>query len=187
MSRCLHAFRAQVLWACVPLCLCFERVLIFLSALRAFSCLCPLLAFTFFNAHSFCYAPYVLLFFYAFLYLHFIRALRAITFWRALVAFIYFTWRDFLRAYVIFMYIVIKITEINELAHGCLSLALLNSVICQCFSSVLSSIKFEFSFLKQKILITFHPEASTWPFERLKCYLERETERMLKSFTIRRH
>ena len=40
-----------------------------------------------------------------------------------------------------------------------------------------------FRFLKQKILITFNADEKTWPFEKLKHYLEGEIQGMLKSFT----
>ena len=70
---------------------------------------------------------------------------------------------------------------------------LLNSVIYQRLSSVLTSIKFvSYSawllvFLKRKILIDFNAEEGTWAFERLEHYLERENQGMLKSFSIRRN
>ena len=82
------------------------------------------------------------------------------------------------------MYMLVKLTQINEFTYDSSSLPLLNSVIYQRLLSIFSSIELvaysEF-FLKGKILIAFNAEESTWPFERLEHYLEREIQGMLKS------
>ena len=56
-------------------------------------------------------------------------------FLRAIIAFI------FLRAFILFIYMIIKLTQINELTYVRSSLLLLNSVIYQRLSSIFTSIK----------------------------------------------
>ena len=56
-------------------------------------------------------------------------------FLRAIIAFI------FLLAFILFIYMIIKLTQINELTYVCSSLLLLNSVIYQRLSSIFTSTK----------------------------------------------
>ena len=62
------------------------------------------------------------------------------------------------------MYMLVKLTQINEFTYDSSSLPLLNSVIYQRLLSIFSSIELvaysEF-FLKGKILIVFNAEEST--------------------------
>ena len=73
--------------------------------------------------------------------LHFLRALHVLIFLRALRALIFLRVFIFLRVYILFMYILTNLTQINERTYICSSLLLLNSVIYQCLSSIFTSIK----------------------------------------------
>ena len=92
--------------------------------------------------------------------------------------------------YILFMYKLINLTQINELTYDC-SLFILPIIEFNHLSMFIKYFHFYktrvifcliFSFLKWKILIIFNAEEITWPFERLEHYLERETHGMLKSF-----
>ena len=115
--------------------------------------------------------------------LHFYACLMCFHFFACLTRHHFFTCLHFLCAFNLFMYMLIKLTQINEL-YLCSSLLLLNSVIYQRLSSILTSTKFMsysawfFLFLKQKMLTIFNSGESTWPLERLEHYLKREIQRM---------
>ena len=81
--------------------------------------------------------------------LHFLHALRSFIFYMPYFPsfFTCLTCLHFLRAfivlhaYILFTYMLIKLTQINEFTYDCSSLLLLNSVIYQLLSSIFTSIK----------------------------------------------
>ena len=110
--------------------------------------------------------------------LYFFTCLTCLHIFTCLTCLYFFTCLDFLCVYILFMYTLIKLIQINELAYDFSSLLLLNSVSYRLLSSIFTSIKllpfsaWFFLLLKQ-------------PFEILEHYLKRESQEMLKSFTIR--
>ena len=130
---CSRALRASV----PLLCTCLHFFLRALRALRAFIFYVPYVL-------SFFYVPHVPSVFLCVLHsFSFLRVSRALVFYvpymssflRALRAFI------FLRAYILFMYMLIKLTQINKINYDCSCLLLLNSVIYQRLSSIFTSRK----------------------------------------------
>ena len=107
---CLAFFRASR--AYVPSGLCFVPAFIFLRALRAFSYLRALCALIF-------YVLYMPLFFYVFYVPSFFTCLD---FFSCLLCPLIFTCLHILRAYILFMHMLIKLTQINELIDHCPSL-----------------------------------------------------------------
>ena len=127
------------------------------------TCLACLCAFP--SSHAF--ASYVASFFTCLAWLHYWRVLRALSFLRALGALTFFTWLkwfhfvrvsralillcalralifyvpSFLRTFILFVHMLIKLTQINELIYRCLHLLLLNSVIYQRLLSIFTSVK----------------------------------------------
>ena len=86
--------------------------------------------------------PYVLLRAFVLLlptWLHFLRALRALIFLRALrilVLYVPYVPSFFLRGYILFMYMLKKRIQVNELTYDIQFLLLLKSVIYQRLSSI---------------------------------------------------
>ena len=133
----------------------------------------------------------------AFIFLHALRALRAFIFYLPYVlSFFYvpdipsfFMCLHFLRAYISFIYVLVKLTQINKFTYDYSSLLLFNSAIYQRLSSVFTSIiiasclAWFFLFMKRKILITLNAEEKTRPLETLEHYLELAIQGMSKSFT----
>ena len=98
--------------------------------------------------HSFFYVPYmpsfftyVPSFFYVSYVPSFFTCLTRLLFYVSYVS-SFFTCLHFLRAYILFMYMLIKLTQMNlaMIAH-CSALLLLNSIIYQCLSNVFTSVK----------------------------------------------
>ena len=112
--------------------------------------------------------------------LHFLRTLRTFIFLRVLI---------FLCAYIYLMYMLIKLTQINELIYLWLIIFVIIefshlSTFMKYFHFCKTRVIFCMSFFKRKTLITFNAEGNTWTFERLERYLEQEIQGMLKFFTI---
>ena len=120
--RALRAHVSYVLCAFVPLlCICLHFFTC-LTCLQLFSCLkCS--HFLLVLRASIFYVPYAPSFFTSSTCHHFLRVFI------------------FLRAYNLFMYMLIKLTQINELTYDFSSFLLLNSVIYQCSSIIFTSIK----------------------------------------------
>ena len=121
VSTCSRALRP-----CVPSCLYFVRVFIFYEPYV------PL----FFYVH---YVPSI---FYVSYFPSFFDVSTCLQFFTGLTCLHFFTCLHFLRAYILFMYMLIKLTQFNELTYDCSCLLLVNSVIYQLLSSIFTSIKF---------------------------------------------
>ena len=85
--------------------------------------------------------------------------------------------------FILYLYMLIKLTQINELTyvHLCYYWIQSSIKVYQVFSLLQSSchtLHDSFLFLKRKMPTTFNTEDSTWPLERLEHYLEREIQGM---------